>query len=79
MFLERRCTSPMRFQDSKSEAKQFSLIIDDVEMYAHIGSVISSLPASDTRLQQIEAYERRIQSANRSKYTAMRDGLTSIP
>ena len=32
--------------------------IDDDEMHAHIGSVISSLPASDTRLQQnMEAQE----------------------
>ena len=39
----------MRFQDSKRETKQtVKSTIDDDEMHAHIGSVISSLPASDT-------------------------------
>ena len=41
-------------------------IIDDGKMIEHVGSVISSLPTSDTRLLQMT----RIQSAARSKCTA---------
>ena len=43
----------MRFQDSRLKGKQWSQQIDYDEMDAHIGSVNSSLPASDVRLQQI--------------------------
>ena len=44
-----------RLQTRKQTVKS---TIDDDEVHAHIGSVISSLPASDTRLQQImEAQE----------------------
>ncbi|KAL9963916.1 hypothetical protein ACROYT_G027471 [Oculina patagonica] len=52
----------MHFPDALSRLQVRSQAVqsttDDDEMYAHIGSVSSSLPASDTRLQQImEAQE----------------------
>lgn len=38
---------------SKPQAKQLKSRIDDDEIQAHIANVISPLPASDVRLQQI--------------------------
>ena len=58
--------------------QMFHSTIYDNEMIAHDGSVISSLPGSDTRLQEItEAQEEHPVCSQRSKFTAMRDDLTS--
>ena len=55
----------------------FQSTINDKAMVARVRSVISSLPGSDTRLQQIiEAQEEDPLCSSRSKCSATRDDLT---
>ena len=52
--------------------------IDDDEITANVGSVISSPSASDTRLQQIMQPQEEDPICSQSKVYASRDSLTSI-
>ena len=54
----------------------FQSTIYDNEMIARVGSVITSLPGSATRLQEMEAQEADPVRSQRSRCTATRNDLT---